>query len=326
LSIQRFEFPIFGASPSMPASSRQVVITGQWLKKASVAEEGLLEGETFPDPEDFLKTFRQSGAKADILTFAEKLPNTQPRHPYYWEWSNLAALPITAYSDWLKNQVEHDVRSAIKKAARLGVVVKTAEFGDAFVRGVKAIYDESPVRQGTRFWHYQKDLKTITNETSTYLDRSTFLGAYLKDQLIGFLQLIFRGKVEAVVFHSIALKKFAKLKPSNALIAKAVELCEQRGIAYMTYARYVYRDPQSSLTEFKRRNGFQKFLLPRYYIPLTAKGKLALKLRLHRPLADWIPSPVLTLQRNLRELYFRRRFQDPGHGVSSGRDQNQVPL
>lgn len=326
MSIQRFEFPISGAAASTPASIRKLVITGRWLKTASIVDESLLEGETFPDPELFVKTFRQSGAKADILTFAEKLPITQPRYPYYWEWSNLATLPITANSDWLKNQVEHDVRSAIKKAARLGVVVKTAEFDDAFVRGIKAIYDESPVRQGTRFWHYQKDFATIKNETSTYLDRSTFLGAYLEDQLIGFLQLIFLGNVEAVLFHSIALKKFAKLKPSNALIAKAVELCEQRGIAYMTYARYVYRDPQSSLTEFKRRNGFQKFLLPRYYIPLTAKGKLALKLRLHRPLADWIPGPVLALQRNLRELYLRWRFQDPGHGDSSGRDRNQVPL
>jgi hypothetical protein len=326
LSVQRFEFPISGAAPSMPAGSRQVVITGQWLKTASVVEEGLLEGETFPDPERFVKTFRQSAAKADILTFAEKLPITEPRYPYYWEWSNLATIPITAYPNWLKNQVEHDVRSAIKKAARLGVVVKTAEFDDAFIRGVKAIYDESPVRQGTRFWHYQKDLETIKNETSTYLDRSTFLGAYLEDQLIGFLQLVFLGNIEAVVFHSIALKKFAKLKPSNALIAKAVELCEQRGIAYMTYARYVYRDQQSSLTEFKRRNGFQKFLLPRYYIPLTAKGKLALKLRLHRPLVDWIPGPALALMRNLRELYLRKRFRDPGDGVLSGRDQNQVPL
>jgi hypothetical protein len=311
MSTQRFEFPISGAAPSIPASNRQLVITGRWLKTASVVEESLLEGETFPDPERFVKTFRQSGVKADIVTFAEKLPNTQPRYPYYWEWSNLATIPITAYATWLKNQVEHDVRSAIKKAARLGVVVKTAEFDDAFLRGVKAIYDESPVRQGTRFWHYQKDLKTIKNETSSYLDRSTFLGAYLENQLIGFLQLVFLGNVEAVVFHVIALKKFARLKPSNALIAKAVELCEQRGIAYMTYARYVYRDPQSSLTEFKRRNGFQKFLLPRYYVPLTPKGKMAIKLRLHRPLADWIPSPVLALVRNLRELYLRWRFQDP---------------
>lgn len=311
MSIQRLEFAIPGASLSMPASSRQLVITGRWLKTARVVDEGLLEGETFPDPELFVESFHQAGGKADILTFVEKLPNTQPRYAYYWEWSNLATLPITTYSNWLKNQTEHDVRSAIKKAARLGVVVKTAELDDAFLKGVKAIYDESPVRQGTRFWHYQKDLKTIKKETSTYADRSTFLGAYFEDQLIGFLQLVYLGNVEAVVFHIIALKKFAKLKPSNGLIAKAVELCEQRGIAYMTYARYVYRNPRSSLTEFKRRNGFQKSLLPRYYIPVTAKGKMALKLRLHRPLVDWIPSPLLALVRNLRELYLRWRFQDP---------------
>ena len=48
------------------------------------------------------------------------------------------------------------------------------------------------------------------------------------------------------------------------------------------YCNYVYNDPNSSLTEFKRRNGFEKVLLPRYYIPLTLKGKLAQRCQFHR--------------------------------------------
>jgi len=43
------------------------------------------------------------------------------------------------------------------------------------------------------------------------------------------------------------------------------------------YCNYIYNDPKSSLTEFKRRNGFEQVLLPRYYIPLTLKGKIALR-------------------------------------------------
>ena len=73
------------------------------------------------------------------------------------------------------------------------------------------------------------------------------------------------------------MKHFDK-RPTNALIAKAVEICEQRGFAYLTYCNYVYNDPDSSLTEFKRRNGFEQVLVPRYYIPLTLQGRIALKL------------------------------------------------
>jgi len=38
-------------------------------------------------------------------------------------------------------------RTAIKK----GVSVPVVKFGDEFVKGIKAIYDESPLRQGRRF-------------------------------------------------------------------------------------------------------------------------------------------------------------------------------
>ena len=64
------------------------------------------------------------------------------------------------------------------------------------------------------------------------------------------------------------------------------------------------------LTEFKRRNGFEQILLPRTYIPLTAKGRVALRLKLHRGtwamLPGWLKRPVLDLRtvhlpRNIRE-------------------------
>ena len=60
------------------------------------------------------------------------------------------------------------------------------------------------------------------------------------------------------------------------------------------YCNYVYNDPKSSLTEFKRRNGFEQVLVPRYYIPLTLKGKIALSLGFHTRLVQRIPAPVVT--------------------------------
>jgi hypothetical protein len=95
----------------------------------------------------------------------------------------------------------------------------------------------------------------------------------------------------------------------NALIAKAVEICEQRGFAYLTYCNYVYNDPDSSLTEFKRRNGFEQVLVPRYYIPLTLKGKIALKLGLHHGLVKFIPKSVFKQLLRLRTRWYARKSE-----------------
>jgi hypothetical protein len=99
-------------------------------------------------------------------------------------------------------------------------------------------------------------------------------------------------------------------RPANALIAKAVQLCEQQGISYLTYCNYIYNDPKSSLTEFKRRNGFEQALLPRYYIPLTLKGKIALRLGLHQSLAQRIPKPVFSQLLKIRSFWYERRLKD----------------
>jgi hypothetical protein len=69
----------------------------------------------------------------------------------------------------------------------------------------------------------------------------------------------------------------------------------------------VYYGVDSTLTEFKRRNGFEQVLLPQYYIPLTFKGKIALKLGLHRGLAGNIPRPLFRKLLKIRSLWYARR-------------------
>lgn len=310
INSQPIEIRVGGKSVLVPSASvqgRKVITTRTWPAMAAVFDESLVEGTVLSNPESFVSDLRETNLKADIFTFAQKVPDTTPRYKYYLEWDNVAAIPITTYSNWLKNRVEHDVRSAIKKSVRLGVIVRVAEFDDSFVEGIKGIYDESPIRQGKPFWHYHKDLGTIKQEASTYLERSTFVGAYYGNELIGFLKLVLLGKVEAVVLYVISQQQHSNKKPTSALLAKAVEICEQRGIAFLTYGRYAYRGETSSLTEFKRRNGFEKILLPRYYIPLTTMGSVALKLNLHHQLADWLPKCVMAQLRRIRTLWYSRR-------------------
>src|SRR5205085_11431138 len=101
-------------------------------------------------------------------------------------------------------------------------------------------------------------------------------------------------------------------RPTNALIAKAVEICAGKGLSYLTYCRYLDGgNEQSPLTEFKRRNGFEQLLYPRYFIPLNLKGKLALRLGLHHGLRNrlpksWIPF-LLGVRASVVSAFYRKR-------------------
>lgn len=294
--------------PSVCIEGRVVITSGKWVKIAAVMDEELVEGETVPVPELFLSRLKDTELKADIFTFVQKLPDIVPKHKYHLEWDDAAVIPITSFSDWWGKRVKYDVRNAVKKAARLGVIVKVAQFDDTFVEGIVGIYNESPIRQGAPFLHYQKSFDTVRRENATYLDRSTFIGAYYNDELIGFIKMVHVGTI-ATTMQVVGQKKQFNKKPMNALIAKAVEICEMKGVSHLVYGSYIYHDLNSSLTEFKRRNGFEQVLLPRYYIPLTLKGKIALKLNLHHRLVDHVPVPVLAQLRKLRSLWHGRRLQ-----------------
>jgi hypothetical protein len=47
-----------------------------------------------------------------------------------------------------------------------------------------------------------------------------------------------------------------------------------------------------SLDKFKENNGFVSYPLNRYYVILSRKGKIAVKLGLHHPLKDRLPKSV----------------------------------
>lgn len=294
--------------PSAQIDGRTVITSGKWLKIAIVQDEDLVKGEIVMDPESFVSKLKEIGLNADILTFVQKLPDTTPKYKYHLEWDNLAIIPIKTFSEWWEKSLESSVRRAVRKAAKTGVVVKLAELDDEFLKGIVSINNETPIRQGKTFWHFQKSFDAVKLENSTYPERSAFLGAYYQDELIGFVRMIYVDKVASII-QLLAMTKHFDKRPANALIAKAVEICEQKGVSYLQYCNYIYNDPKSSLTEFKRRNGFEQVLLPRYYIPLTLKGKMALRLGLHRGLAGQIPKPLIRQLLKIRNFWYERKLK-----------------
>src|SRR5207247_2863912 len=130
-----------------------------------------------------------------------------------------------------------DARKDVRRSAKRGCVVTVTEFNAELVRGIVEIYSESPIRQGKAFSHYRKDFDAVQREHSTFLERSTFIGAYYKDELIGFMKIVFVGKVAAMMQFLSKISHYDK-RPANALIAKAVEHCAREGMSYLTYGKY----------------------------------------------------------------------------------------
>jgi hypothetical protein len=296
------------AVPAVEVGGFTVVSRGRWVKVAAIRDEELMDTETANlDPELCISALRKAGMRADIFTFEQKLPSFQPKYTYPLEWDNVAAIAITSFADWHQH-LPHDVKKALRRSAKMGLVVKVTEFTDELVEGIKRIYDESPVRQGKPFWHYQKDFETVKRENSTYLDRSTFIGAFYNNELIGFIRMIRVGTAECTL-QVISQQRHFDKKPTNALLAKAVEVCEERHASHLVYGRYTYNGVHSSLTEFKRRNGFAEVPLPRYYVPLSTLGRLALTLGFHKPVSTRVPPWMLTQLIKLKGAWNSRRMR-----------------
>lgn len=294
--------------PSLQIDGRAVITGGKWLKTAVVHDEELLEDETLTDAESFVSQLKRGGLNADIFTFSQRLPHSAAKFPYHVEWDNFAVIPITTYSDWFKNRIESSVQRAIRKAAKNGIEIRPAQLDDEFIQGIVNINNDTPIRQGRTFWHFQKSFEDVRHEHLTYADRNIFLGAYLQGELIGYLRMVRIDRVASVI-QLLTMTKHYDKRPANALIAKAVELCEQKGMSHLMYCNYVYKDPKSSLTEFKKRSGFEQVLLPRYYIPLTLKGKIALKLGLHHGLVRQIPEPAVRVLLRIRNFWNGRKLK-----------------
>jgi len=287
-------------------SGREIRINGKLIRIAFIDGEGY---QFLDDPVAALKSL-SNGPRIDLFTFIQRLSDTTPRYSYPMELDNMAALRVTTFDDWMTKQIDFKVRNKARKAGKNGVVVREAAYDEAYVRGIQAIYNESPVRQGKPFWHYGKDFEAVRKMNGTFLERSIFIGAYLEEKLIGFVKLVFdEEKSQAGLMQIVSMIGHQDKAPTNALIAQAVQSCAERGISYLWYANMSYGKKQADgLADFKRHSGFQKIELPRYYVPLTVAGRMALRLGLHHGMADWIPEPVAATYRRIRKQWYARRL------------------
>jgi hypothetical protein len=237
--------------------------------------------------ENFLETMKAKGV--DIFTFIERRwcqsGRDEPRE-WFREKDNVGLLHVTSYAEW-QERIGKKTRNMIRKAEKSEIFTRINEPDKKFAEGVWKIYNETPIRQERSFPHFGATLDQVSKILSS-ADNFTYIGAYLHDELVGFIQLVDGENVE-IISQILSLQKYWDKAVNNALIAKVVEVCTKRGAGWIMYGRM---GNHPSLDKFKESNGFSRFELTRYYIPLTNRGKIAARLNFHRNVIDNLPKII----------------------------------
>ena len=284
-------------------AGKTLLITGVVLKTARLKSEQYVQLE---DPLAFVQELSRSGLRADILTLVGDLNHAGAKLSFYYEAQHVAVLPITTYDEWFTTRLYNKPRNALRKALKSGIEVRSEEFTESLLQGIKTIYDESPVRQGKRNRHYKKDLEVLKTEHATFLDRSQFIAAYSSGEMIGFAKVTFSQEC-GIFMNFLSKVSYRNKAVNNAILAKAVEVCADRKMKGLVYGVLGGGGTQG-LDEFKTANGFECVEVPRYFVPLTWLGRLSLRAGLHRGLAQQMPEWLVRAAAKIRQQWNTLRF------------------
>lgn len=302
--VERFDNGHWIKVPSVDIDGITTVVTGSWLKRAAIDAEECGETE-LPEPQtyiDRLQKYRAHGLVADMFTFAQKLPCTDRKYSYPMEREGVAAIRMTTFSKWW-DRLPQVSRKNVRRAAKRGVEICVKSVDDDLVRGIVDINNETPIRQGKQFTHYGERFDRVKTDFLAFSHRSDVICAYVGRELVGLTKIIYCGEVAAIMKLQTKVSQ-ADRRPANALIAGAIEHCSEKRVSFVTYGLYRYGNQSwTSLMEFKARHGFEEIVVPRYFVPLSVKGIVTSRLKLHRGIVGILPSGVVQVGRTLRSRW-----------------------
>lgn len=255
------------------------------LREARLSHENLFNA--CPSRDDLVKLSREG---VDVYSFPVRtflgerlsLPNYEEVHVWM---DNVALLRLDGFDAWW-SRVGKKTRNMVRKSERQGVVVSVVrEYSDEVAEGLWRIYNETPIRQGRWFRGYGTPKESFKQWRPPNPREAEVLGAFWRGQLIGFLTLAYGDRV-AMISQILSMVAHFDKAVNNALVAAAVRRCCERGMGFLIYARM---GNHPSLDKFKESNGFSRYPLPRLFVPLTRRGKVFIKLRLHVEPQDLAP-------------------------------------
>lgn len=288
--------------PAFRFGDKTIIVRGGFAKIARVHDEAWLESG-LDNPQGCLEELRKQKLKADLFTFAEMPPGEGGNYPYHRETDSIAVVTLDSFKNWWEG-LPQETRKNVRRSARCGVRIEVKELDDDLVKDLAKLNDSSPIRQGRRYTHYGKSFEQVKKDHSSFLDRSDFICAYVGDELVGYVKLVRRGKI-ASVLNILTNDQHRDKRPANALMHAVVERCFEAGFTHLTYGFFHHGNKKdATITLFKVRHGFEEILVPRYFVPLTLRGKLCLRLGLHRGLIGVLPNSVLVKAVALRAKWY----------------------
>lgn len=261
-------------------ANKEISVAGRMFRTAKLRHEWC---DFFAEPLDAIREMRSGRSVADLLTFVEDICDERKKYPFQMEMAALAVLPVTTYRKWW-DEMGFKARNKVRKGQKSGVDFRIVQLDDDFAKGVESIYNETPVKQGRKFYHYGKGAAEIKEELSSFLDRCVIVGAYYENELVGFMKC-FVGKNVLRTIHIIAKVSHRDKCVMDALIAKGVEICDQKQLQNFQYGSWT----DGGIGDFRTKHGFARVEVPRYFAPLTLRGKFMLKFKLYRPIRQRLP-------------------------------------
>lgn len=287
--------------------NRQLSVAGRVFRTGKLRHEWC---DFLDDPQSAVEEAKTAAA-CDLFTFVQEIGAPPLRWPDRIETAALAVLRVPSFKQWWDG-IGFKTRNKIRKAEKCGVEIRIDVLDDAFARGVEAMYAESPVRQGRKFYHYGKSAAAIKEELSSFADRTILVGAYHQSELIGFMKL-YRGVGVLRTVHILAKLSHREKCAMDALIAKGAQLCDEAGVRYLQYGSWT----DGGIGTFREKHGFERLEVPRYYSALTGRGRLMLALNLHRPFRDRLPKGCVDAIIGLRAKWNSVRFGSQREAVNS---------
>jgi Acetyltransferase (GNAT) domain len=291
--------------PSVAVMGWNLIVSGRLIRVASIHEEEWTEAEV-SDPGSCiaqLKGNEQNRLKADIFTFTQKLPSTSPKYSYPLEWDSLAVIELKSFTEWWEG-LPQETRKNTRRSRKRGVIVRVEGLDDRLIQKIVDLNNAAPLRQGRPFDHYGKTFQQVKKDQSSFPGRSDYVCAFFGEELVGFIKIVRCGEI-ATILQIITNDSFGDMRPANALIVRTVEHCLEIGMKYLVYGKYVYGNKRTStLIEFKKRHGFHEVLVPRYFIPLTIKGRIGMALGLHHDLVGILPNNLIQISLRVRERWY----------------------
>ncbi len=289
-------------APGKAAIRRGLSISGRLVRTARLREEYYAD---FGDPEATIQALKRMPGRVDLLTFIQRPPDAQPRYDFHFEWEGIAALPLTSFDQWWKHQIPKETRRKVERAENAGVVIRHVPLDDDLVRGITKIYNEAPVKRGKPNRHYGKNFAQVKAGMERDLRRSGFIGAYYEEELIGVIKVVYAGSLASPVTN-LAMFAHRDKMTNYALMAELVRSCLKKKTAFVFYG--IWKTRREGMREFLESNGFKQVDVPRFYVPLTTRGAMYLRLGLHKGLMSVLPDNLVVKLIALRSRWYAMSY------------------